>query len=170
MKGVRRILSAGSEQNPTRVSRDSHPSTTDRMMMQNRRLTSPMTPLHINAQNRRLTPIAHSTPHLIPSIPIAIAITRQHLIIPPAHRYLSRRNPPSRDRVPLRPSRSLLSSFIMLKMLPQPSHTSTREDAENIPLMIIKLRRRLATESQQIVAEEGLDACEGEVGEFQAVG
>jgi hypothetical protein len=45
----------------------------------------------------------------------------------------------------------------------------TAENAEYVALVVVELGRSLAAKGEQIVAEEGLHACEREVGEAGAV-
>jgi hypothetical protein len=54
-------------------------------------------------------------------------------------------------------------------MLAEPRDSVAGEDAEDVALVIIKLRRCVTAEAQEIVAEECLDASEGEVRELWTV-
>ena len=54
-------------------------------------------------------------------------------------------------------------------MLAKPGNSVAGEDAEDVTLVIIKLRRCVTAEAQEIVAEECLDTSEGEVRELRSV-
>jgi hypothetical protein len=54
-------------------------------------------------------------------------------------------------------------------MLAEPRDSVAGEDAEDVALVIIKLRRCVTAEAQEIFAEECLDASEGEVRELWTV-
>ena len=59
--------------------------------------------------------------------------------------------------------------FLPVEKLSQPSHTRARENAEDLTLVIVKLRRGFATESKQLIPQECLNSGEREVGKFRAV-
>jgi hypothetical protein len=48
-------------------------------------------------------------------------------------------------------------------------HTDAAEDAEDVALVLVELGRCLAAEGEEVVAEEGLDAREREMGKTRAV-
>ena len=58
---------------------------------------------------------------------------------------------------------------LCFQVLAEPCDSVAGEDAEDVALVIIKLRRCVTAKAQKIVAEECLDASEGEVRELWAV-
>ena len=59
--------------------------------------------------------------------------------------------------------------LLLVEEVPQPGDPRAGEDAEDVALVVVKLRRGLSAVGQQFVAQEGLYAGEGEVGKFGAV-
>lgn len=58
---------------------------------------------------------------------------------------------------------------LCFQVLAEPRDSVAGEDAEDVALVIVKLRRCVTAEAQEIVAEERLNASEGEVRELRAV-
>lgn len=65
--------------------------------------------------------------------------------------------------------RCSLVGFLLVEEVSQAGDAGAGEDAEDVALVFVKLRRGLAAEDEQLVAQEGLHARQGEVGEFGAV-
>lgn len=60
-------------------------------------------------------------------------------------------------------------SFLLVEVVAQAGNASTREDAEDVALVVVKLRRGLSAVDQQLVTQEGLHAGQREVCELRAV-
>ena len=58
---------------------------------------------------------------------------------------------------------------LCLQVLTKPCNSMAGEDAEDVTLVIIKLRRCVTAEAQEIVAEKCLNTSEGEVRGLWAV-
>lgn len=58
---------------------------------------------------------------------------------------------------------------LIVEMVAQPCNAVAREDAEDVSLVIVKLRRSVTAEAQEILAKEGLHTRERKVGELGAV-
>lgn len=58
---------------------------------------------------------------------------------------------------------------LVVQMVAQPCNTVAGEDAEDVSLVIVKLRRSVTAEAQEILAKEGLHTRERKVGELGAV-
>lgn len=54
-------------------------------------------------------------------------------------------------------------------MITESRDTVTREDAKDVSLVIIKLRRGVAAKAENVLAEESLNACQGKVRKFGAI-
>ena len=53
--------------------------------------------------------------------------------------------------------------FLLVEEFAEAADARAGEDAEDVALVVVKLRRGFAAEGEEFVAEEGLDAGEGEV-------
>ena len=53
-------------------------------------------------------------------------------------------------------------------MVAKPCHAVTGEDTENISLVVVEFRRRIATETQKFISKESLHARERQMCEFRA--
>jgi hypothetical protein len=58
--------------------------------------------------------------------------------------------------------------LLIIEMVAKPCHTMTRENAEHVTLVVIKFRRRVATETQEFIAKESLHTRERQMREFRA--
>lgn len=56
-----------------------------------------------------------------------------------------------------------------VQIISETPDTIAGEDAEDVTLVVVKLRRSFAAEEEQLVTEEGLHACQAEVGELRAI-
>jgi len=56
---------------------------------------------------------------------------------------------------------------LVIEMVAKPCHAMAREDAEHVSLVVIKLRRSIAAETQEFIAKESLHACERQMCEFR---
>lgn len=59
--------------------------------------------------------------------------------------------------------------LLLVEELSETADTVAGEHAKDVALVVIKLRRRFATKGEEFIAEEGLNASEGEMGQFGAV-
>lgn len=62
-----------------------------------------------------------------------------------------------------------LIRFLRIEVFAETADPGTGEDAEDVPLVVVKLRWGFAAEGKKIVSEEGLHASQGQVGELWAV-
>lgn len=62
----------------------------------------------------------------------------------------------------------MIHSLLIIEMVAKPCHTMTGKDAEHVTLVVVKFRRRVATETQEFVAKESLHTRERQMREFRA--
>jgi hypothetical protein len=60
-------------------------------------------------------------------------------------------------------------AWVHAEVLAEAGHAAVAEDAEDVALVVVELRRGFAAEDGEFFMQEGLDACEREVGETWAV-
>ena len=58
---------------------------------------------------------------------------------------------------------------LIVEMVTQTCDAVAREDAEDVSLVIVKLRRSVTAEAQEILAKEGLHTSKRQMGKFGAV-
>lgn len=131
---------------------------------------------HRHLQGRELHARPVNPQPLPRPLPTALRLRLPALLCPPGHdanpRPLALLPLAEHVRQPGQPRPRGLPQRLVLgrrvEVLPQPLDAVAREDAEDAALVLRKLRGRLAAELLELVAEEGRDARQAEVGEAGA--
>lgn len=66
-------------------------------------------------------------------------------------------------------TRSFISSLLIIEVFPQACDARAREDAEDVPLMLVKFRGSLSAKREKFFAQERLNSSQAQMCEFRAV-